>query len=99
MTELTHAELARSWASGLPRLKDGRGRGSGVAAATTDSALRTQPILITWFPACRLRGMSRPCGYPTGRWLGVSMAELAMVGENRLPKLNTRVRFPSSAPR
>ena len=28
----------RSWASGLPRLTDGRGRGSGVAATTTESA-------------------------------------------------------------
>jgi hypothetical protein len=39
MTELTRAELGKDWASGLPRLKDGHGRGNGVAATTTESGL------------------------------------------------------------
>ena len=78
MTELTRAELGKDWASGLPRLTDGRGRGSGVAATSTDTASRTQPILTTWFLACRLRQVCRPCGLPTGMRPDGSMAELEM---------------------
>jgi hypothetical protein len=51
MTELTRANRPRSSASGLPRLKDGGGGGTGVAATATESAWGTQPILTIWVPS------------------------------------------------
>jgi hypothetical protein len=75
MTEVTQAMLAKELGFWLPRSKDGLGRGSGVAATSTESALRTPQIPTTWFPVCHLRRMWRPCGSPPGMRPGGSMAD------------------------